>query len=50
MTRFLSAIAAICLVSLPAVAENASTEDVYACAAISGNEARLAGYDAGSAA
>jgi len=46
MTRFLSAIAAICLVSLPAVAENATTEEVYACAAIVGSEARLACYDA----
>lgn len=45
MTRFLSAIAAICLVSLPAIAENASTGDVYACADISGNDERLACYD-----
>ena len=46
MTRFLSAIAAICLVSLPAIAENASTGDVYACAEITGNDERLACYDA----
>tara|TARA_R110002020_G_scaffold80583_1_gene201012 strand:- start:59857 stop:60093 length:237 start_codon:yes stop_codon:yes gene_type:complete len=38
MTRFLSASVAICLLSLPAIAENVSTGDVYACAAISGDE------------
>jgi hypothetical protein len=46
MTRFLSASVAICLLSLPAIAENVSTGDVYACAAISGDEERLSCYDA----
>jgi len=46
MTRFLSAIAAICLISMPALAEDASTEDVYACAGISTDAERLACYDA----
>ena len=46
MTRFLSAIAAICLVSMPALAEDASTDDVYACAGISTDAERLACYDA----
>lgn len=45
MTRFLSAIAAICLVSLPALAEDVSTDDVYACAGISTDADRLACYD-----
>lgn len=46
MTRFLSAIAAICLVSMPALAEDVSTDDVYACAGISTDAERLACYDA----
>ena len=46
MTRSLSAIAAICLVCLPALAEDVSTEDVYACAGISTDAERLACYDA----
>ena len=46
MTRFLSASVALCLLALPAIAENASTGDVYACAQITGNEERLACYDA----
>ena len=46
MTRFLSAIAAICLVSMPALAEDVSTDDVYACAGIGTDAERLACYDA----
>ncbi|MFT5775126.1 hypothetical protein [Hyphomonas sp.] len=46
MNRFLSAIAAICLVSMPALAEDVSTDDVYACVGISTDAERLACYDA----
>jgi hypothetical protein len=46
MTRFLTALAAICLVSLPAMAEDVSTADVYACAAVNTDAERLACYDA----
>ncbi|MEQ8299426.1 MAG: hypothetical protein RH945_02680 [Hyphomonas sp.] len=46
MTRFLSAIAAICLVSMPALAEDVSTGDVYACAEVGTDAERLACYDA----
>ena len=45
MTRFLSAIAAICVISLPALAQDISTSDVYACAETSDDAARLACYD-----
>jgi hypothetical protein len=45
MTRFLSAITVICLVSLPALAEDVSTDDVYACAGITTDVDRLACYD-----